>query len=118
MSIPHFNRLKQFTQHNPHLPYLFHGPYSKAARGSNLSPSTFSRLRRGLTKNPSFRTLVKLTEFFEQHYGRRIDPREIFYPGGQFKPRLSFAFGELVRQSPTEWHLARQTAENYRSDSF
>lgn len=111
-----YNRLKQFIQHNPHPPYLSHGPYAKVGRESRLAVSTVTRLRRGQIQHPSFTALVKLAEFFERHYRLRIDPREIVYPGGSYQPQLSFASGRLARRAPTAEELAAQTKENYRDD--
>lgn len=111
-----YNRLKQFIQCNPHKKYLSHGPYVKVARESGLAVSTVTRLRRGYIGQPSFAVLVKLAEFFERHYGLRIDPREIVYPGGSYQPQLSFAYGDLVQRAPTPEELAAQTQENYQDE--
>ena len=113
---PPYNRLKQFIQCNPHTTYLSYGPYVKAVRESGLAVSTVSRLRRGFVGQPSFAAVVKLTEFFERHYGIRIDPREIVYPGGSYQPQFSFAFGDLVQRAPTVEELAAQTQENCQDD--
>ncbi len=111
-----YNRLKQFIQCNPHKKYLSHGPYVKVARESGLAVSTVTRLRRGYIGQPSFAVLVKLAEFFEKHYGLRIDPREIVYPGGSYQPQLSFAYGDLVQRAPTAEELSAQTQENYQDE--
>ncbi len=115
MSTPSYNRLKQFAQHNPHSPYLF-SPYAKLAKEAGLAASTISRLRRGQVASPRFATICKLAEFFERHYERSFDPREIFYPGGEFQSKITFSGGTLIDRRPTEQELAVQTARNYTDD--
>jgi len=59
--------------------------------------------------------MVQLVEFFEEHYGIAIDPREIWYPGGRYQSRLSFWLGDLIARNPTGAELRLQTTVNYQA---
>jgi transcriptional regulator with XRE-family HTH domain len=84
MSAP-VNRIRTLLAHIPNQEFWFHAPQKKLAQAVGLSESRLSKIINGRVK-PRYSEVLKLVEFFESHYHKKIDPREVYHNGGEDFP--------------------------------
>ena len=82
---PVVNRFTDVMAHSDR--FAFRGT-SKLALDAGVSVSSVSRVIHGEV-NPSFRTVVRLTEAVERELGIRIDPRDLVAESGRFLTRFT-----------------------------
>lgn len=122
---PVYNRLPAVLEHVPR--YTINGP-ARLAADAAVSQAAVSRLINGHS-SPSYRLVCALTAAVERHLGRRIDPRELVSPDGEYETssacKLSGCRGCLPRHfyndddeikpeyrgiKPGEWSITQPAA--------
>lgn len=70
------NRIKELLANLPDHRFWFHGPQKKLAQAVGISETRLCRIVNSQVE-PRYSEVLKLVRFFEQHYQKTIDPREI-----------------------------------------